>query len=177
MYPTRRHKREGNRLDAYSMLSQNGEGRGLHVSTYNYSLGLDAPIAVSAFPLIIENCVITATRLPSTSHILPVEKVRPLRPASVVCSCKNQLRSFPDVQLTGVMKRRLNSRVEHASASQRKRCEKVSGRKAKAPSMMKLPFRQIMSAVSVGRRDTLDNDSPHCSLRTAIALVQFDMVL
>lgn len=58
---------------------------------YSRSQSFAVLAAEGSFPRNIENCVITATKFPSVSHILPLENVLPLLPASVVCSCRNQL--------------------------------------------------------------------------------------
>ena len=77
----------------------------------SYSFGREVP---SGHPLMILIWVMTAVRRPDSSHILPVEKVLPCMPASVVCSerCHFDMSG-------GLRKRNENSREETADTSKK----------------------------------------------------------
>ena len=82
-------------------------------SMQNHSFGAATP---SGSGLQIDIWVMTAVNLPDSSHNLPVLKVRPYIPASVVCSLRCHL-----VMSGGVRKRKENSREETAATSHKNR--------------------------------------------------------
>lgn len=114
----------------------------------NHSFGAATP---SGSGLQIDIWVMTAVNLPDSSQSLPVLKVRPYIPASVVCSLRCHL-----VMSGGVRKRKENSREETAATSHKNRWAvvrrvsfdrmdqrggdsllNVRGRNANAPSIKK----------------------------------------